>query len=102
MLRLGTRLAVMQVMVHSDGHDEPVAHATGTYSIPPPPGRVTRMTLNPGNSNSAADFLMHEDASDHHHRDFGHPAGGDGHLHASGGYDRAFTIAWLSIWASSY
>ena len=35
MLRLGTRLAVMQVMVHSDGHDEPVAHATGTYSIPP-------------------------------------------------------------------
>lgn len=36
MLRLGTRLAVMQVMVHSEGHDEPVAHATGTYSIPPP------------------------------------------------------------------
>jgi uncharacterized protein (TIGR00369 family) len=36
MLRLGTRLAVMQVLVHSDGHDEPVAHATGTYSIPPP------------------------------------------------------------------
>jgi uncharacterized protein (TIGR00369 family) len=35
MLRLGTRLAVMQVVVHSDGHDEPVAHATGTYSIPP-------------------------------------------------------------------
>jgi uncharacterized protein (TIGR00369 family) len=35
MLRLGKRLAVMQVMVHSEGHEEPVAHATGTYSIPP-------------------------------------------------------------------
>ena len=36
MLRLGKRLAVMQVTVHSEGHGEPVAHATGTYSIPPP------------------------------------------------------------------
>lgn len=35
MLRLGKRLAVMTVTVHSEGHDEPVAHATGTYSIPP-------------------------------------------------------------------
>ena len=35
MLRLGKRLAVMQVTVHSEGHAEPVAHATGTYSIPP-------------------------------------------------------------------
>jgi uncharacterized protein (TIGR00369 family) len=35
MLRLGKRLAVMQVTVHSEGHQEPVAHATGTYSIPP-------------------------------------------------------------------
>ncbi|MBK8175338.1 MAG: PaaI family thioesterase [Rhodospirillales bacterium] len=34
-LRLGKRLAVMEVTVHSEGHDEPVAHATGTYSIPP-------------------------------------------------------------------
>lgn len=34
-LRLGTRLAVMAVTVHSEGHAEPVAHATGTYSIPP-------------------------------------------------------------------
>ena len=39
MLRLGKRLAVMQVMVHSDGHDDPVAHATGTYSLPPHRGR---------------------------------------------------------------
>jgi uncharacterized protein (TIGR00369 family) len=34
-LRLGKRLAVMEVTVHSEGHNEPVAHATGTYSIPP-------------------------------------------------------------------
>ena len=34
-LKLGKRLAVMEVTIHSDGHDEPVAHATGTYSIPP-------------------------------------------------------------------
>lgn len=37
-LRLGSRLAVMQVVVHSEGHAEPVAHATGTYSIPPQRG----------------------------------------------------------------
>lgn len=36
MLRLGKRLAVIEVRVHSEGHGEPVAHATGTYSIPPP------------------------------------------------------------------
>jgi uncharacterized protein (TIGR00369 family) len=34
-LKLGKRLVVMEVTVHSEGHDEPVAHATGTYSIPP-------------------------------------------------------------------
>ncbi len=34
-MKLGKRLAVMDVTLHSDGHDEPVAHATGTYSIPP-------------------------------------------------------------------
>ena len=38
MLRLGKRLAVIEVRVHSQGHDQPVAHATGTYSIPPPSG----------------------------------------------------------------
>lgn len=38
MLRLGQRLAVMEVTVHCDGHREPVAHATGTYSIPPARG----------------------------------------------------------------
>lgn len=35
LLKLGKRLAVVDVTLHSDGHDEPVAHATGTYSIPP-------------------------------------------------------------------
>ena len=40
LLRLGKRLAVMQVTVHSEGHGEAVAHATGTYSIPPRPARA--------------------------------------------------------------
>ena len=35
LLKLGKRLAVIEVTPHSDGHKEPVAHATGTYSIPP-------------------------------------------------------------------
>ena len=35
MLKLGRRLAVGSVMMFSDGDDEPVAHATVTYSIPP-------------------------------------------------------------------
>lgn len=34
-LKVGKRLCVVEVTVHSEGHDEPVAHATGTYSIPP-------------------------------------------------------------------
>lgn len=34
-LKLGKRLAVMDVAVRSDGHDAAVAHMTGTYSIPP-------------------------------------------------------------------
>ena len=34
-IKLGKRLAVMEVTIHSEGHAEPVAHATGTYSIPP-------------------------------------------------------------------
>ena len=38
LLKLGKRLAVVEVTLHSDGHDEPVAHATGTYSIPPDRG----------------------------------------------------------------
>ena len=35
MLKLGQRLAVGSVTMFSDGDDEPVAHATVTYSIPP-------------------------------------------------------------------
>jgi len=34
-LKLGKRLAVMEVTVMSEGQEHPVAHATGTYSIPP-------------------------------------------------------------------
>ena len=35
MLKLGKRLAVGQVTMYSVGTDDPVAHATVTYSIPP-------------------------------------------------------------------
>ncbi len=34
-LKLGQRLAVMEVEIFSDGVEEPVAHVTSTYSIPP-------------------------------------------------------------------
>jgi len=34
LLKLGRRLAVGDVIIHSDDVDEPVAHATGTYAIP--------------------------------------------------------------------
>ena len=35
LFKLGKRLAVGEVLLYSEGDDEPVAHATGTYSIPP-------------------------------------------------------------------
>lgn len=35
LLKLGQRLAVGEVWITSDGKGDPVAHATGTYSIPP-------------------------------------------------------------------
>jgi uncharacterized protein (TIGR00369 family) len=35
LLKLGKRLAVGEVTIFSDGEEEPVAHVTGTYSIPP-------------------------------------------------------------------
>jgi len=35
LLKLGRRLAVGEVLIYSDGVEEPVAHATLTYSIPP-------------------------------------------------------------------
>jgi uncharacterized protein (TIGR00369 family) len=37
-LKAGKRLVVCDVTVHSEGHDAPVAHVTGTYSIPPQKG----------------------------------------------------------------
>jgi uncharacterized protein (TIGR00369 family) len=36
LLKLGSRLAVGEVTMFSEGDEEPVAHATVTYSIPPP------------------------------------------------------------------
>ena len=35
LLKAGKRLCVGEVTIHSDAHDEPVAHVTGTYSVPP-------------------------------------------------------------------
>lgn len=40
LLKLGKRLAIGAVAICSDGADDPVAHATVTYSIPP--GRAGR------------------------------------------------------------
>lgn len=39
LIKLGKRLAVGDVGIFSDGEEEMVAHATSTYSIPPPEGR---------------------------------------------------------------
>ena len=38
LLKLGRRLAYGEVLLRSEGEEEPVAHATGTYSIPPAGG----------------------------------------------------------------
>jgi uncharacterized protein (TIGR00369 family) len=35
LLKLGKRLATGEVFIRSDGEEEPVAHVTSTYSIPP-------------------------------------------------------------------
>ena len=35
LLKLGRSLAVGEVSLYSEGSEEPVAHAVGTYSIPP-------------------------------------------------------------------
>ncbi len=35
LLKLGSRLAVGEIGMYSEGEDDPVAHATVTYSIPP-------------------------------------------------------------------
>jgi len=33
-LRLGRRLAVIEVVIRADGEERPVAHVTGTYALP--------------------------------------------------------------------
>ena len=35
LLKVGRTLATGEVRLYSEGHKEPVAHAVGTYSIPP-------------------------------------------------------------------
>ncbi len=35
LLKVGKTLAVGEVAIYSEGMDAPVAHATGTYAIPP-------------------------------------------------------------------
>ena len=40
LIKLGKRLAVGEVQIHSEGENELVAHATTTYSIPPPEKRT--------------------------------------------------------------
>ena len=35
LLKAGKRLCVGEVTIFSEGQDEPVAHVTGTYSVPP-------------------------------------------------------------------
>lgn len=37
LLKVGKSLAVGEVLLYSDGQPDPVAHAVGTYSIPPRP-----------------------------------------------------------------
>ena len=39
LIKLGKRLAVGDVAIYSDGEENMVAHATSTYSIPPPEAR---------------------------------------------------------------
>lgn len=35
MIKMGRALAIGEVFIYSEGLEDPVAHATGTYSIPP-------------------------------------------------------------------
>jgi uncharacterized protein (TIGR00369 family) len=37
-LRIGRRLAVGEVIMHTLGDPDPVCHVTGTYALPPSPG----------------------------------------------------------------
>jgi uncharacterized protein (TIGR00369 family) len=40
LLKLGKRLATGEVAIHCAGEDEPVAHVTATYSLPPSGGII--------------------------------------------------------------
>lgn len=35
LIKVGRSLVVGEVMLYSDGNDDPIAHAVGTYAIPP-------------------------------------------------------------------
>ncbi len=47
LLKLGKRLAVGQVTIWAEGDEEPVAHATSTYSIPPQVNELTDGSIRP-------------------------------------------------------
>ena len=36
LLKVGKKLIVGEVSLYSDGFEQPIAHATGTYALPPP------------------------------------------------------------------
>ena len=36
LMKIGARLIVGEAWLHADGREDAVAHATGTYSVPPP------------------------------------------------------------------
>ncbi len=35
LIKVGKRLVVGEVTIREEGHDEPIAHLTSTYSVPP-------------------------------------------------------------------
>lgn len=47
LLKLGKRLAVGQVTIWAEGDEEPVAHATSTYSIPPRDNALVSGSIEP-------------------------------------------------------
>jgi uncharacterized protein (TIGR00369 family) len=47
LLKLGKRLAVGQVTIFAEGDEEPVAHATSTYSIPASDNGLARGNIEP-------------------------------------------------------
>src|SRR5215468_1897826 len=47
LLKLGKRLATGEVAIRSDGDEEPVAHVTSTYSIPPRDSELDNGNIRP-------------------------------------------------------